>query len=268
MASQAPAENERWLPEERPPRRLWRLALPIVLAALAAGGGYEGWLWATDPRRLPIQRVKVGGELRYMDPRDMERAVADLAEGNFFTVDVQAIRATALRLPWVKSAGVRKVWPDLLVIEVEERRPFARWGSDGLVTLEGVSFRPNAVEIPEGLPWLSGPRGSEREVIALYREVLPKLSALGLDLVTVTLDGRRSWSLGFRDGLLLKVGRRDASIRLDRFMRAYPLLRDPQRGRVEQVDLRYVNGFAVRWAEPPKPHKTTGSKDASDRGRV
>jgi len=262
------APTQEWLPEEAAPKRAPRYWLPLALLLVAGGGIYAGWLWVSEPQRLPIRSVKVGGELRYMDPRDMERAVAGLAEGNFFTVDVQKIRATALLLPWVKSAGVRKVWPNVLVIEVEERRPFARWGGDGLVTLEGTSFTPKATEIPQGLPWLSGPKGTESEVIGLYRNMLAKFARLGLDLVSVTLDRRRSWTLGFRHGMVVKVGRNDPESRLDRFMRAYPLLQDPQRGVMQQVDLRYVNGFAVRWAEPPKTPKAMGRQGAGGRGNV
>ena len=31
------------------------------------------------------------------------------------------------RLPWVKAAAVRKVYPDALEVRIEEREPFAIW---------------------------------------------------------------------------------------------------------------------------------------------
>ncbi|MFN2338390.1 MAG: cell division protein FtsQ/DivIB, partial [Gammaproteobacteria bacterium] len=49
-------------------------------------------------------------------------------------------------------------------------------------------------------------------------------------------------------GVSMQLGRIDARQRVRRFLRAYPSLVASREERLQHVDLRYSNGFAVRWA--------------------
>ena len=46
-------------------------------------------------------------------------------------LDVQAVRARLKMLPMVKNASITKLFPGHVVIDVEERKPYALWQMDG-----------------------------------------------------------------------------------------------------------------------------------------
>jgi cell division protein FtsQ len=84
-----------------------------------------------------------------------------------------------------------------------------------------------------------------------YLAVRGKLADAGLTLDTLELDERGAWLLTLGGGQEIRLGRRDIDERLYRFFDvvAPALAADFQR--VEYVDLRYTNGFAVGWREGP-----------------
>lgn len=236
-------------------RRVLGWAAAGVLSALAIWGGVRAWEALSNPHRFPVRQVQVGGNFRYLDPARLKSALAGVVGGSFFAVDVRAVRAAALALPWVQSAAVRREWPGTLVVRVVERVPYARWGADALVTAAGTVFRPRRIPPLPALPELHGPAGTEALVLRRYREYGALLAAAGLRLVRVDLDARRSWSLGLAGGVRLHLGRADPTQRLKRFLSVYPAAFAGRVGDIAVVDLRYTNGFAVRWKRPAADRK-------------
>ncbi|MGD8310692.1 MAG: cell division protein FtsQ/DivIB, partial [Chromatiales bacterium] len=232
----------------------------LALGALALLGerGLEGLL---DADRLPLRVVQIEGELRYVDRIDLERAVAEVARGGFFSVDVGAVRSAAEALAWVETAKVRRLWPDTLRVIVEEQRPLGRWTKGRLVNLRGDVFEPGDREPPD-LPQLEGPEGSARRVVDTYRAMEARLQPLRMGLARLTLTERQAWSANLSDGTEVLFGTEHLGARLEKLLRAYPvLLRDETAGAVDRVDLRYAHGLAVS-RTPPE-----GESVARRRGR-
>ena len=50
-------------------------------------------------------------------------------------LDVASLRARLKAVPLIKEANVSKLYPNRLLIEIEERQPTALWQKDGLVAL-------------------------------------------------------------------------------------------------------------------------------------
>jgi cell division septal protein FtsQ len=63
----------------------------------------------------------------------------------------------------------------------------------------------------------------------------------------------------FANGIEINLGREDFTERLQRFVDIYPRILASQSDKIAVVDLRYTNGFAVRWTNSPKPALTTPS---------
>ena len=61
---------------------------------------------------------------------EIQAAVSDRIRGNFFAVSPADVRAGLEKLPWVRAASVRRVWPDRLEVALEEHVALARWGVD------------------------------------------------------------------------------------------------------------------------------------------
>ena len=101
--------------------------------------------------------------------------------------------------------------------------------------------------MPKGLPQLDGPDTRVADVVALYNESRAMFAPGGLDVQTLRIDRRGSWSLTLSNGAELLIGRDDARLRLARFARLLPQISTREGQRLDRADLRYTNGFALRW---------------------
>lgn len=218
--------------------------LLLLLAALGAGANW-GVAKLRDPQLLPVQVVRIDGSFHRLQRAALEQAVASRLHGGFFTVDVAAVQEAVSRLPWVDRTSVRLVWPGTLRVTVEEQVPLARWQQDRLLNLRGQVFNPADIEPPAGLPLLSGPDGSEGEVLGRYRDLQVRLQPFGREVRELRLDARRAWTLQLDSGLVIRLGNKQVEARLSRFFRVYPRLQQMQE-QLREMDLRYPNGFAVR----------------------
>lgn len=229
------------------PQVAWRLFKGfsgLFLIAILVGGGH--WLLRLESQYLPVRVVSIEGEVRQMTLQQIQDRVGQTLDAGILTQDLAAIQAEIKELPWVSSAGVRRAWPDRLVISVREHKPLARWGDDGLVTAEGRVFRPDRHEIPHGLPRLAGPDDQAPQVVARFQAWQPLLKSQGLSILALEDDPRGAWTLTMDAGFNLLLGKTDVDSRLERFLRAYPNILAA--GRPARVDMRYSNGLAVSWS--------------------
>jgi cell division protein FtsQ len=217
----------------------------LVLAVMT--GVVGGVLWIRDPHNMPLRHVEITGEFAHLDHAALAAAIEPVARGGFFTVDVAAVQAAAVQLPWAASASVRRVWPDRLEVRVEEQQAVARWQQGSLLNPRGEVFTPASLDKVRPLPQLVGPEDLRERVIHTYTEALAALQGIDRSIARIRLDARRAWHLTLDDGVQLKLGRDDVMPRLKRFVRVYPSVFAGQAQTLNTVDMRYSNGFAVRW---------------------
>jgi cell division protein FtsQ len=223
----------------------WRHAVGLLaLVALAAGA----WSLTVAVERgalLPLETVRFNGELRHLDRAELRAAVSPHLDDSWLRADVAAVRDALEALPWVQSAAIRRVWPDTLRLTITEHEPFAQWGETGVISDNGAVYRPD--QRPSGLPVLAGPEGTAQRVVATYQQLQTLLPAIGWELAGLTLDERQSWRARLASGARIVIGREEWRQRVERLVAAWPQL-DQRDRTLERVDLRYPNGFAVRWS--------------------
>lgn len=233
-----------------------RLMTAVSDLLLLAGGVallLAAVIWGAPRLRLfPLNEVLVTHELQEVRHSEVEQALSALLHGNFFTVSPEAVRLTLEQLPWVRRAEVWRKWPARLEIRIEEQRAAAHWG-DGqgeLVNTFGEVFSASLVR-EQRLPRLSGPTGSASEVLQRYLEFAQLLKPAAVQPVQVALSPRLAWLLKMENGMLVELGREQAKapirVRLQRFVEYYPSLSETRHGRPIAVDMRYPNGFALRF---------------------
>jgi cell division protein FtsQ len=238
------------------------LAWPLLLFLLVAGLLGWGVHALRDPRVMPVRVVGVDGEIHHLDRPRLETAVADAVDGSFFSVDLEQVRHKVEQLPWIESASVRRIWPDTLRVRVVEQVPLAYWGSDGLVSQRGEVFRPEQLPKLEGLAVLEGEDASAPRITREFLSMRTLLATAGLGVKHVWVDARQAWLLETEDGVMLNLGRREVMPRLTRFVQLYPALKAQAGGEPEAVDLRYTNGFAVRWRKDAAAQAGPGQRAA------
>jgi cell division protein FtsQ len=218
----------------------WLLALALV--ALPVVAVLNGWVGA---ERWPLSRLQVSGDFKRVPAEQLRQVLLPYARRGFFAVRLQDAQDAIERLPWVESARVRKRWPDVLEVRVTEHRPFARWGSDRMLSEQGRIFALPRELRGMALPQLAGPDAKAQEVVALYNASRALFAPAGQQVDGVAMDARGSWSLQLGDGVQVVVGRHDARARLARFARVLPQLVTPEQAPIARADLRYTNGFTV-----------------------
>lgn len=234
-------------------RWLWRFGLVALVLAMLAGGA-RVVAWVTDPARFPLTTVEITGDLDHIDRAALERRLLPAAAGGFFSVDVAAVAGAASREPWVKRALVRRVWPDKLVVEIVGHRAIARWGEGGLLSDSGEVFAVAGLP-PDALPLLSGPAGSQpRRIFADYQRFSRLLEGLP-PVREVHQEARGAWHIGLANGLIITAGRRDVAGRLKRFAAVYSSRLAGVVPPLDSVDLRYSDGFAVRFKPASEPDR-------------
>jgi len=227
-----------------------------VLAALALGLlGYAGGRALLDSPAFLLKTIVVGGELERVERRDIVDALQGRVRGTFFTVDLEAVRSLFEGIPWVRHAELRRRWPDCLEVRIEEHVALARWGhrrDAQLVNTQGELFRGRSAA---SLPLFAGPAGAEGEVTRRYFAFRDLLAPLGLEPLQVLLSPRLAWQIKLSNGITVQLGRDSdkdrVEERLARFVWVFPQKLGMSRERLEYVDLRYPNGFALRVTDKP-----------------
>ncbi len=224
----------------------WTLAL--LLLALPVLAIWRGWY--TDSR-WQVRYLSIDASFQHVSAQQIRVQVQPLLGAGYFAIDLQQIRAAVARLPWVAEVDVRKHWPASVILRVREYQPWARWNDTRLIGLHDRLFTVPDVSASSELPRLSGPQDRLADVEAFYRQMGPACAAVGLKIAALHLAGRGSWTLTMADGSVIRVGATRPKQRLRRFLAVWPklLARHPG-GRFINVDLRYPNGFAVRWPDP------------------
>ena len=252
--------------ERKPlPWRAWGLqSMPVFAVTLVLGLLAGGWKLLDYVGSVPVSRVAVTGTLQHIDRNLLiERVRPYLHGAGFMTVDLDAIRADIVQLPWVAGVSIQRRWPDQLVIEVTEQEAIARWGKDGLLNRRGEVFRPLSFRDPGNkalgdagnkalgdlaqLPLLYGPDNLSGEVVERYAQLRDLLSEQKLMLSDLGSDERGSWSATLQSGVVLRLGTGDILKKMRSFSRVYRAELSAQMDRIAYIDLRYSNGLAVGW---------------------
>ena len=227
------------------PRSLkWLAAIALIL--LAAVSANLALNWAGRLPGIAIKAVSIKGSTDQVPQAALQAAVKRVVKDNFFTVDVNSVRVEFEKVPWVRGASVRRIWPDKLEITLDTHIPLARWGREALVNIRGEVFR---AEYVGELPRFAGPPGSEREVAEAYRDFRAILGQANLTLKEVELSPRRAWQVKLGNGMLLELGRIEMRERLGRFV-AVNRLQPELQTRRGHADLRYPSGFALKLNSP------------------
>lgn len=245
--------------------RLFAWLIALTLVALPVVGVLQGW-FASD--RWPVRQLQVHATFQHVSAAQIRAAVQPSLGTGFFAIRLDDVRDAVAALPWVSRVEVSKHWPDALDITVTEIQPVAHWGDDALLGRDGRIFKVPDAGIVNGLPRFQAPDGRAADVMSLYRTAAADFAPYGLRIDAVDLSASGSWSLTLTNGARIVVGHDQPDARLARFAATLPVLMRGRTTGFAYADLRYSNGFAVRWPEPaapaPSPTPINGAPHVAD----
>jgi len=152
----------------RPPHvgktALARMLVALTVLTAGASAGWYGWqrvgpdLVAWADRYFMIRTVDLTETRRVS--RDQVLALLDLpADRGLLRTDPAALQGALETHPWIRRASVRRMFPETLAVDVQEREPVAilrTGGRDFLVDYEGVLLAVRPPQDDETLPVLKG----------------------------------------------------------------------------------------------------------------
>ncbi len=194
---------------------------------------------------LRINEVLVVGR-RHTGREELLDALGTTRGAPILAFDVNLAKERVARLSWVRRVSVERMFPDTILLTVEERTPLALWQHEGafaLIDYEGeVILRDQlneyrnlmivvGADAPAHAATLLETLGSQPELMSLVR-------------AAVRVGGRR-WNLRLNGGIDVRLPEEGASsawLRLAQYQRSHGVLeRD-----VKVVDLRLPDRLIVR----------------------
>lgn len=236
----------------------------ILLLLIALAVGYVSVSWFLSRPLFVLHSLVLTTTPKQVTHEQIEYvARTTTSNNNFFLIDVQNVRDAFEKLPWVRNAQVRRRWPGLLEVHIEEHELAAYWvntDSDNAVELinrQGETFTAASnVELPQ----LFGPAGSAASLWQHYGIFSAILAPLRRHIVELDLSPRQAWKIKLDDGMVMVLGRDQDKLsvntRLERFVRTWPQITHPET-LISAVDLRYRSGFTI--TVDNTPHTVKGS---------
>jgi cell division protein FtsQ len=215
--------------------------------------------------QLPVfklRTVQLTSPPQQVDLNQLNQVVKRAVGGSFFTVDLEQTRRSFEQLPWVRKVSVRRHFPWSLEVTLEEHVPLARWNNNALVNTYGEVFAGHSKLL---LPEFNGEPDSSVQVAQMYAAMSRQLEILHRSIAQINLSPRYAWQLRLDNGLLLELGREQMQQRLARFVAVYPYSLAMMASRVNYVDLRYRNGFAVSQMSTANSMKIESRRNSGSR---
>lgn len=231
-----------------------RFGVIFTAAFLSATGVYGMVLGGHTPLVLKettsrigfaVGQIKVTGHVETSEIDVLEQLDLDGAT-SLIGFDSEAARQRVLKMPWVATARVTKLYPDGVSVELTEKVPFAVWQNGDVLSLvqdkgdEIVSFNDEKyLELP--LVIGEGANVKAHEIVAMMA-AFPDLS----DRVKAyAYIGGRRWDLQMKDGVTVHLPEKntDAALEAVAKLEADQALLGKD---IEVVDLRIDDRMVVR----------------------
>ncbi|QUM79057.1 FtsQ-type POTRA domain-containing protein [Moritella sp. 5] len=239
--------------EELAPLRLRRsLGLFFFFLVLV----FFSWMFSsmeaylTDASKMPMSALIIQGDREYVSDDDIRAVLLQKpAIENYFSVNVDDIQNKIESLPWVYHASVRKSWPDLLRVYIQEQPVVAVWNDTHLLNEDGIVFDAAMNSAPKSLVKLYSPNDKIEQTLAKFNEFNGLLKLNNYKIVKVSLNLRNAITVELSNGIMLRLGRENAISRIQRYIDYVAVL---DKEKIAYIDLRYDTGFSVGWKNDNK----------------
>lgn len=233
---------------------LFGVSLVLVLYSLAH--------YALQLPVFKLRTVQFTHAPQQVDMNQLNQVVKRSVNGSFFTIDLEQTRRSFEQLPWVRKVGVRRHFPWGLEVTLEEHVPMARWNNVALVNTYGEVF---AGQSKLALPEFNGEPETSMQLAGMYVELSKQLEILHRSITQISLSPRYAWQVQLDNGMRLELGREQMQQRLARFVAVYPYSLATMQRKVNYVDLRYRNGFAVSQVNVTDSRKNESGRNSGSK---
>ena len=193
-----------------------------------------------------VKHVDVVGEGRISETQ--VRAVLGVYSGDYlFDMDIDNAQTRVQNLSWVDTAVIRRLWPNRIVVHVNERRPYALWQENGRIQIidnSGVVIQDANVNEFANLPFVVGAGASQQA--EAFLKILARYPEIYAQTESCVYISKRRWDIVLKnDGLriLLPADNPERALAL---LVKYNAKHGMLRLDLESIDLRIKGRLALR----------------------
>jgi cell division protein FtsQ len=233
------------------------LALTLLSAAIGAGavrgGQYD--LFVAEFGTLPdlaanalgfgIEGVTIIGAKELSEDEVLQASGITTRDSLPF-LDASAIRQRLADVPIVKEVSVRKLYPARLVVEIEEREPYALWQKDGqvqVISKEGTAIDNLADPRLAHKAFVVGEDANLR--VPEFLKILDNAGDLRERVRAGILVSGRRWNVKMESGLEIKLPESQPDVAFAKFVQMSREMRIMDKD-ISSVDLRLPDRMIVR----------------------
>jgi len=244
--------------------RLLIAALVLVFGVVWSGlwlGGFLPQISANIDQFKKQRLVNMGFVVKYVDvvgegrvQADKVRQMLGVRPGDYlFDMDIESAQERIQSLSWVETVVVRRLWPDGIVVHINERRPYALWQNNQnihVVDHTGTIVFPADPREFANLPFVVGP-GAADHVQSIWTMLSTRPDVQNRTEAMVFVGGRR-WDIVLKNGtriLLPELRPASALQRLATYHRQHGLL-DLN---LHHIDMRVSGRLVLKSNQAVKP---------------
>ncbi len=220
---------------------IFSLLILLLVVAMMSG--------LIQSERWHISQLEVAAEYDRITPEQLRLMVAKSPERSFFRLNAEEVKDNIESMPWVRYAHVVKKWPDTLKITIKEHQAIAIWNGKDLLNQSGEVFQVDAVDHLNALPRIYGLNDDSASTLKNFNRFNQLLKPVGYEIGEARVNERGDWRLVLRNGLEVLLGSEKHEARVLRLAETWDELLAASERLPERVDLRYSNGYVVRWRE-------------------
>lgn len=228
-----------------------------ALAFLGAWGLYGmvlsgAWRTAADALTaglgFSVASIEIRG-LSEADSTEISDRIDVTQHSSLLMVDVERARDRIAEIPWIADVAVKKLYPNRIVVNLTERRPFALWQDEGKVRVvdkTGAVMSDVLETRNAGLPLIVGQGANARVAEAV--ELMDAAPSLRSKIRAAVLVAERRWNMITVDGVEILLPEENPAAALQRVAVLEESKKLLERD-VEVVDLRVPDRLFVRLSD-------------------
>lgn len=195
---------------------------------------------------LPIEKIRISGSFKHLDTQLLRTQLETYLGQGFFEIDIQNAQQQINRQSWIKTASVRRVWPNLLMVKVKEKQAYARWDENHLIDTDGNVFKADT-QVFNQLPLIHGYQANSKQLLQRYKEMKERFDHQNIHLSAMQVDNKGALTLWLNNQLRVSLGSDNNDQKIHHMLAVYNQQIKSRSQHIQHIDFRYSNGFAIAW---------------------
>lgn len=224
-----------------------KVIIKLIVSLIILGILFWGWQYIHQKGRFPVENVKVEGTYHFVSQSNLREILLPEITQGFFNIDVDQLQNQLALLPGIKSASIRRSWPNTIYVSLTEYKPIAYFNNDQLITENGFIFKPQVMNDLKPMPKFFTTKVHAKLIIKTDEQLNQLAKENKLSINQISFIGNQ-WIVDLSDGLNITLGSEKINVRFEKLLKVLPQIMANNKP-VQLIDMRYSNGFAVKWAK-------------------